>query len=66
MVAWRIILATPEYPEGREMVVIANDLTFFIGSFGIQEDVVFHKASQLARARKVPRVSIYNHMIWEC
>ncbi|XP_065368602.1 acetyl-CoA carboxylase isoform X2 [Calliphora vicina] len=58
MVAWRIILATPEYPEGREMIVIANDLTFFIGSFGIQEDIVFHKASQLARARKVPRIYI--------
>ncbi|KAM7345539.1 acetyl-CoA carboxylase isoform 1-T1 [Cochliomyia hominivorax] len=58
MVAWRIILATPEYPEGREMIVIANDLTYFIGSFGVQEDIVFHKASQLARARKVPRIYI--------
>ncbi|XP_055920497.1 acetyl-CoA carboxylase isoform X2 [Eupeodes corollae] len=58
MVAWRIILATPEYPSGREIIVIANDLTFFIGSFGIQEDILFHKASQLARERKVPRIYI--------
>lgn len=57
MVAWRIILATAEYPEGREIIVIANDLTYLIGSFGIQEDILFSKASQLARARKVPRVS---------
>lgn len=56
--AWRIILATPEYPEGREIIVIANDLTYMIGSFGVQEDIVFHKASQIARARKVPRVSV--------
>lgn len=58
MVAWRIVLATPEYPDGREIIVIANDLTYMIGSFGIQEDRVFHKASQFARERKVPRVCI--------
>lgn len=56
MVAWRMVLATPEYPKGREIIVTANDLTYFIGSFGIQEDLVFYKASQLARERKVPRV----------
>jgi len=58
MVAWRIVLATPEYPNGREIIVIANDLTYLIGSFGIKEDVLFAKASQLARQRKVPRVSL--------
>lgn len=58
MVAWRIVLATPEYPQGREIIVIANDLTYLIGSFGIKEDVLFDKASKLARARKVPRVSL--------
>lgn len=57
MVAWRIVLATPEYPAGREIIVIANDLTYLIGSFGIKEDVLFAKASQLARKLKVPRVS---------
>jgi len=58
MVAWRIVLATPEYPNGREIIVIANDLTYLIGSFGIKEDVLFAKASQLARQLKVPRVSL--------
>jgi len=56
MVAWRIILATPEYPQGREIILISNDITFFIGSFGPKEDFLFLKASQLARDRKIPRV----------
>lgn len=58
MVAWRLVLSTPEFPKGREMVIIANDLTFFIGSFGPREDLLFNKASELARERKVPRVCI--------
>ncbi|KAM8714293.1 hypothetical protein ACLKA7_014427 [Drosophila subpalustris] len=58
MVAWRIVLATPEYPAGREIIVIANDLTYLIGSFGIKEDVLFAKASQMARKLKVPRIYI--------
>lgn len=58
MVAWRIVLSTPEYPAGREIIVIANDLTYLIGSFGIKEDMLFAKASELARQRKVPRVSV--------
>lgn len=57
MVAWRLVLATPEYPEGREMILIANDLTYLIGSFGPREDFLFNKASILARELKVPRVS---------
>lgn len=60
MVAWRVVMATPEYPKGREMILIANDLTFLIGSFGPREDQLFNKASILARERKVPRVSA-NH-----
>jgi acetyl-CoA carboxylase / biotin carboxylase 1 len=58
MVAWKIILSTPEFPNGREMIVIANDLTFFIGSFGPKEDILFHKASQLARAKGCPRIYV--------
>lgn len=58
MVAWRLVLATPEYPAGREMILIANDLTYLIGSFGPKEDLLFNKASMLARELKVPRVSL--------
>lgn len=57
MVAWRMNLSTPEYPEGRELILIANDLTYLIGSFGPHEDLLFNKASILARDLKVPRVS---------
>ena len=58
MVAWRIKLATPEFPDGRDIIVIANDLTCFIGSFGPQEDMVFQKASEIARELKIPRIYV--------
>lgn len=63
MVAWRIILATPEYPDGREIILIANDMTYLIGSFGPKEYAIFNKASILARDRRVPRVNIIGHLI---
>ncbi|CAO0802940.1 unnamed protein product [Mucor circinelloides] len=56
MVAWIVTLRTPEYPEGRRMVVIANDITFKIGSFGVAEDAVFFKASEMARKLGIPRI----------
>lgn len=37
MLAWHVMMRTPEYPEGREIVVIANDVTFQSGSFGVAE-----------------------------
>lgn len=51
MVVWQMQLHTPEYPEGREMIVIANDVTFSIGSFGTNEDDVFYKATEYARRK---------------
>lgn len=56
MVAWRLTLYTPEYPQGRDMIVIANDITYLIGSFGPREDKVFGLASEIARNLKIPRV----------
>src|SRR5688500_2285423 len=58
MVAWKMTLQTPEYPNGREIIVIANDMTFLIGSFGIREDILFLKASELSRKLKIPRIYI--------
>ncbi|KAI8815908.1 acetyl-CoA carboxylase [Fimicolochytrium jonesii] len=58
MVAWDLELFTPEYPEGRHIVVVANDITFNIGSFGPQEDLVFFKASEYARKQGIPRIYI--------
>ena len=34
-------MLTPEYPGGREVIIIANDLTYQIGSFGPLEDQLF-------------------------
>ncbi|KAI8929064.1 carboxyl transferase domain-containing protein [Entophlyctis helioformis] len=58
MVVWEMDLVTPEYPEGRQLIVIANDITYNIGSFGPLEDLVFLKASQYARRKGIPRVYI--------
>ncbi|KAI9033938.1 acetyl-CoA carboxylase [Phycomyces nitens] len=56
MVAWILTLRTPEYPRGRRVIAIANDITFKIGSFGVEEDTVFFKASELARELGLPRI----------
>uniref|UniRef100_A0A096M0T2 acetyl-CoA carboxylase n=1 Tax=Poecilia formosa TaxID=48698 RepID=A0A096M0T2_POEFO len=58
MVAFKMKMKTPEYPEGRDIIVICNDITHMIGSFGPQEDELFLKASELARAEGIPRIYI--------
>ena len=58
MLAWLITMKTPEYPEGRDMVLISNDVTFQAGSFGVKEDQFFQKASALARERGLPRIYV--------
>uniref|UniRef100_A0A8C1NAJ7 acetyl-CoA carboxylase n=1 Tax=Cyprinus carpio TaxID=7962 RepID=A0A8C1NAJ7_CYPCA len=58
MVAWRMTLRTPEYPAGREIIVISNDITHKIGSFGPEEDVLFQQASEMARESGIPRIYI--------
>lgn len=57
MVAWILTLYTPTYPkEGREIIVIANDITHKAGSFGTKEDIFFHLVSERARELGIPRV----------
>ncbi|XP_056276127.1 acetyl-CoA carboxylase isoform X3 [Pseudoliparis swirei] len=58
MVAFRLEMKTPEYPEGRVIIVICNDITHMIGSFGPQEDELFLRASEAARAEGVPRIYV--------
>ena len=41
MVAWRLTLLTPSYPHGRDVIVIGNDITHQIGSFGPKEDLLY-------------------------
>ncbi|KAK3334548.1 acetyl-CoA carboxylase [Neurospora tetraspora] len=56
MVGWLIRARTPEYPNGRKFVVVANDITFNIGSFGPKEDNFFFKCTELARKLGIPRI----------
>lgn len=56
MVAWVLHVKTPEFPHGRRIVMIANDITFKIGSFGPREDEYFSLASQYARKHGIPRI----------
>ena len=44
IVAWLLTLRTPECPQGRQIVAIANDITYNSGAFGPREDAVriFH------------------------
>lgn len=58
MVAWHVTLKTPEYPEGRDVVFIANDVTVKSGSFAVAEDEVYYKASEYARKNGLPRIYI--------
>lgn len=56
MVGWIFKARTPEYPNGRRFIVVANDITYKIGSFGPKEDDFFHKCTQLARRLGIPRI----------
>ncbi|KAL5076319.1 hypothetical protein RYX36_015303 [Vicia faba] len=41
MVAWLMEMCTPEFPSGRTILVVSNDVTFKAGSFGPREDAFF-------------------------
>ena len=49
-------MKTVEFPGGRDIIVIANDITIEIGSFGPREDKLFREASKLARDLGIPRI----------
>ncbi|KAI4277224.1 MAG: hypothetical protein LQ337_001938 [Flavoplaca oasis] len=56
MVGWICTAKTPEYPKGRRFIIVANDITFKIGSFGPVEDKYFYKCTELARKLGIPRI----------
>jgi len=56
MVAFKLTMFTPEYPKGREVILIANDITHRVGTFGPREDLVFKLASKYARQHGLPRL----------
>ncbi|KAH9617543.1 hypothetical protein KSS87_000856 [Heliosperma pusillum] len=56
MVAWTMEMSTPEFPSGRTILVVANDVTFGAGSFGPREDAFFLAVTELACSKKLPLV----------
>ena len=54
MIAWIWTIKVPEKPDGRQIVVIANDASHSAGSFGPKEDAVFKAATELGLKRKLP------------
>eukprot|EP00915_Cephaloidophora_sp_WS-2016_P007224 GHVH01009814.1.p1 GENE.GHVH01009814.1~~GHVH01009814.1.p1 ORF type:complete len:1827 (+),score=269.12 GHVH01009814.1:338-5818(+) len=58
VVGWKIMMKTPTEPEGRTIILIANDLSYKAGSFGVAEDDFFYACSQLAKDLRVPRIHI--------
>lgn len=56
MVGFKVNVKTPEYPRGRQFVIVANDITHKIGSFGPEEDEFFNRCTELARKLGIPRV----------
>ncbi|OVA14638.1 Carboxyl transferase [Macleaya cordata] len=56
MVAWSMEMSTPEFPNGRIILIVANDVTFKAGSFGPREDAFFLAVSNLACDKKLPLI----------
>jgi acetyl-CoA carboxylase/biotin carboxylase 1 len=58
MVCWRATLVTEEYQNGRDIILVANDITHMSGSFSPKEDAVYRAAFDLAVAEGLPCVYI--------
>lgn len=56
MVAWYMEMSTPEFPSGRTILAVANDVTFKAGSFGPREDAFFLAVTDLACKKKLPLI----------
>lgn len=56
MVGFKVTIKTPEYPRGRQIIIVANDITHKIGSFGPEEDEFFNRCTELARKLGIPRI----------
>lgn len=56
MVAWVMEMSTPEFPSGRSILIVSNDVTYKAGSFGPREDAFFLAVTDLACAKKLPLI----------
>lgn len=48
IVAWDVTLCTPEYPEGRQLFICANDITYLNGTVALEEDYLYNEVLKLA------------------
>ncbi|KAG2485379.1 hypothetical protein HYH03_015868 [Edaphochlamys debaryana] len=54
MVCWLMTLRTPECPQGRSVIAVANDITWGSGSFSPAEDAVFRAACDASLEERLP------------
>ena len=55
-VAWLLTILSPECPHGRQLIAVANDITFAAGALGPREHAVFRAATDLSLDEKLPLV----------
>lgn len=58
VIALLINMKTDAYKQGRDVVLIMNDISTSGGSFSIMEDELFYAVSAYAREKKIPRIYI--------
>ena len=58
MVVWRCTYQSAAFPDGRDFVLVANDITHQSGSFSPAEDDVYVAAFKLAQAEGLPCIYI--------
>eukprot|EP00835_Amoeboradix_gromovi_P003283 NODE_211_length_14581_cov_0.368941.p1 type:complete len:1949 gc:universal NODE_211_length_14581_cov_0.368941:9406-3560(-) len=56
MVAYKFIYKSPEAPQGRSVIVIANDICNNYGSFSVLESQYFYRISEYCRKYRLPRI----------
>ncbi|GBG75894.1 hypothetical protein CBR_g21136 [Chara braunii] len=56
MVGWRFCMRSLECPAGREILVVANDVTFQAGAFAPREDAFFKEITEFACQQGLPLV----------
>lgn len=49
-------ISTPEFPSGRTIFIVSNDVTFKNGSFGPREDAFFKAVTDVACAQRLPLI----------
>lgn len=58
MVVWKMIFKSFEYLEGRDIIVIGNDIIYRIGFFGFQEDLLFFRVFEFVRVEGIFRIFV--------